>query len=544
MAFIKVQKLVRNEEGNIISGSASIMTTEYDRSYKGRSRHTTREKLGKVLSLDATGKRGVFLSPTRGLVAYDATSDTFENIEKGDSRIRDLDLFAEPEIHTVFGDAYLFLKVCQKSALIQVLRTAFTQDRDYERVLSHLLHSVLKDGSKISCDDYIGKSFASYLFDSIPIGSLGSDTAYFSMMGEDSSRLAFFKAFVADMRKKNPGFGIGCYVDSTPLPNTIRDNPFNALCSHGIQNTSIQTRLVLVLDEKTGFPVWYSIIPGNVLDLSTLESTLEDVAESLDIRIDNFVLDAGYASKELIQGFHSENEWGKTMTVRMPAKRGYPHKTLYHKCKKLMGNAKYEFIRQGHTYFGKHIEIEVFGFNMHAYVYVDKDNALEGSRNYRLRHEEEYEGMTDKEKNWTSVRFGFFILLSTEKKAPDEKLDDYFGRTQIESVFKTSKEYLNLLPLSKWSDLTVRGKILSDIISTIALLQLRKMLSGPGISTCKLIGKTQSLMCTKKRDGTVIVEVPNKQVKNFYHKLKVKIPSSVDLQVFKTETLKLKIKGT
>ncbi|MFA7019606.1 MAG: hypothetical protein WC239_11550, partial [Sphaerochaetaceae bacterium] len=26
MAFIKVQKLVRNEEGNIISGSASIMT--------------------------------------------------------------------------------------------------------------------------------------------------------------------------------------------------------------------------------------------------------------------------------------------------------------------------------------------------------------------------------------------------------------------------------------------------------------------------------------------------------------------------------------
>ena len=142
------------------------------------------------------------------------------------------------------------------------------------------------------------------------------------------------------------------------------------------------------------------------------------------------------------------------------------------------------------------------------------------------------------------MRFGFFILLSTEEKAPDEKLDDYFGRTQIESVFKTSKEYLNLLPLSKWSDLTVRGKILSDIISTIALLQLRKLLSGPGISTCKLIGKTQSLMCTKKRDGTVLVEVPNKQVKEFYKKLKVKVPPSVDLQGFKTEILKLKTEGS
>lgn len=540
MAFIKVQKLVRNEDGSIRSGSASILVTEYDRSAKHLSRHRIREKLGKVLSLDSTGKKGVFLSPTRGLVTYDAVSDTFENLGKDDHRVSDLGLFAEPQIHTVFGDAYLFLKVCQESALLQVLRNAFSQDREYERVLSHLLHSVLKDGSRISCDDYIGKSFASYLFDSIPIGSLGSDTAYFSMMGEDTSRLAFFKAFVTDMRKKHPEFGIGCYVDSTPLPNTIRDNPFNALCSHGIQSTSIQTRLVLVLDKKTGFPVWYSIIPGNVLDLSTLQSTMEDVAESLDIRIDDFVLDAGYACKSLIQGFHSDNEWGKTMTVRMPAKRGYPHKTLYHQTKKLMGNAKYEFIRQGHTYFGKHIETEVFGFNMHAYVFVDKDNALEGSRNYRLKHEEEYEGMTDKEKNWTSVRFGFFILLSTEEKSPDEKLDDYFGRTQIENVFKTSKEYLNLLPLSKWSDLTVRGKMLSDIISTIALLQLRKMLSGPGISTCKLIGKTQSLMCTKKKDGTVLVEVPNKQVKEFYKKLKVKVPASVDLDTFKKEALQLK----
>jgi len=485
MAFIKVQKLVRNEDGSVRSGSASILTTEYDPSRKGLSRHRIREKLGKVISLDAAGRSGVFLSPTRGLVAYDSASDTFEILGKEDPKVKALDIFAEPEIHTVFGDVYLFLRFCEKSGLIRVLRKAFSQDREYERVLSHLLHSVLKDGSKVSCDDFIGKSFASYLFDEIPSGSLGSDTVYFSMMGEDRSRVAFFKAFVSHMRKTDPEFGTSCYVDSVPLPNTIRDNPFNALCRGGIESTSIQTRLVLVLDDKTGFPVWYSIIPGNVLDLSTLQSTMEDVAETLDICISNFVLDAGYASKALIEAFHCGNEKGKTMTVRMPAKKGYPHKTLYHQARKLMGNAKYEFIRQGHTYFGKHFETDIFDLKMHAYVYVDKDNALEGCRNYRLKHEDEYQAMTDKEKNWTSVRFGFFILLSTELKEPDVKLDDYYGRSQIETVFKTSKKYLNLLPLSKWSDLSVRGKILSDIISTIALLQLRKKLSKPGISTYK-----------------------------------------------------------
>jgi hypothetical protein len=544
MAFIKVQKLVRDSDGSIRSGSASIMTTEYDRSIKGSSRHRTREKLGKIISIDEERKRGVFLSPTRGLVAYDSVRDSFTSVEPDDARIKGFDLFPEPEIHTVFGDVYLLLAVCEKSGLLGVLRTAFSQDTDYERVLSHLLHSVLKDGSKISCDDFIGKSFASYLFGQIPTGSLGSDTLYFSMMGEDHSRLSFFRTFVSYMRKNDPEFGTGCYVDSTPLPNMIRNNPFNALCSHGIASSSIQTRLVLVLDEKTGLPVWYSVIPGNIMDLSTLHTTMEDVAESLDICISNFVLDAGYASKEMIQSFYTGSTEGKTMTVRMPARNGYPYKTLYHKTKKLMNNAKYEFIRQGHTYFGKHFETEVFGCKLHAYVYVDKDNALEGARNYRLNHQEHYLKMTDKDKNWYAVRFGFFILLSTELKEPDKKLDDYFGRTRIETVFKTSKEYLDLLPLSKWSDLTVRGKLLSDMISTIVFLQLRKTLLGPGISTRKLIGKTQSLMCMKKRDGTVIVEVPNKQVKKFYHDLKVQIPSSIDLEKFGSETLELSPKKT
>ena len=107
-------------------------------------------------------------------------------------------------------------------------------------------------------------------------------------------------------------------------------------------------------------------------------------------------------------------------------------------------------------------------------------------------------------------------------------------------MFKTSK-VPGLLPLSKWSDLTV-GKILSDI-ATIALLQLRKLLAKSGISTCKLFGRTQSLMCTKKRDGTVIVEVANKQAREFYQTLKVKVPSSVDLSEFKLRTLGLKSKG-
>lgn len=99
--------------------------------------------------------------------------------------------------------------------------------------------------------------------------------------------------------------------------------------------------------------------------------------------------------------------------------------------------------------------------------------------------------------------------------SPKELLSEYFGRTEIEVVFKTSKEYLELLPLSKWSDTTVRGKILHDIIDTIVLLSFRKHLTKTGYSSSEVFGRCQSLMCFRNGNGLVTVETPCKQVKNY-----------------------------
>lgn len=549
MPHIKKQKVVYNNDGSVRSGSAAIVDTVYDSKRKGKCSHPVIERLGKIIWLSPNGRSGIFLSPTRGLVEYDADMNSFSSVERDDPRIHDNhEIFPQPVIHTVFGDSYLLLKFLEKSGLLHILRSSFSKNTDYERLLCHILHSVLKNGSKISCDDFMEKSFASYILQDIPVTSLGSDTVYFRMMGNDQSKMSFFQAFIKHMRKSDPKFGRGCYVDSTPLPNDIHDNPFNALCSHGVTSTSIQTRLVMVLDQKSGLPVWYQIVPGNVLDFSTIMNVMSDVAESLDIRIDELVLDAGYVNRELLTEFNIDSdpyidEDGeviyRSMTARMPAKNGYPYKQLYHDTKNLYGNAKYEIIRQGHTYFGYRKEVEIFGNREYAYVYVDKDNALAGCRNYRYEHEKEYQAMKDKDKNWYAVKYGYFVLVSNRKKEPDEMLDEYYGRTDIETVFKTSKEYLDLLPLNKWTDQTVRGKILNDVICTIIYLQLRKQLTKPGISMTKLIGKTQSLMCTRTGNGIVNVETPNKNVRLFYKDLGIDIPSSLHLSQFITDTVHL-----
>jgi len=547
MAHIDFQKVKYDDQGNITSGSASIRDTVYDKNAKGHCKHPLIENLGKVIWLSEGKKSGIFQSPTRGLVEYDLSTNTFSDVAKDDPRIGAADLFQEPQVHTVFGDSYLILKFMEKCGLIELLRKVFSQSKDFERVICHLIHSIARNGSKISCDDFTVKSFLSYLLPNIPVSSLGSDTVYFSMMGQDKVKIDFFQRFVKAMRKTHPSFGNCCYIDSTPLPNDISDNPFNALCSHGIGSVGVQTRLVLVLDEGTGLPVWFQTIAGNILDLSTINTVRENVKELLDVDIFHMVLDAGYVTKDLIAHFNLDSnpilddkaEEHKPIFIgKMPAKPGFPYKTLYHQVYKLISNVKYEFIREGHSYFGYRKEIEIFGQREYAYIYVDKDNALQLGRKWRLENEDLYERMTDKEKNWYSVKAGYFILLSNDEKTPAEMLDEYFGRTRIETVFKTAKEYLQLLPLSKWTFETVSGKLLSDCISTIVYLMAQKKLCGTKIAMTRLLGQTQSLMCMKTRDGIIRVETPNKQVKAVYKAMGISVPNNFVLKDFYEKTLK------
>lgn len=530
MASIKAQKIRYDDNGKIVSGSAAIIDTIYvSTGQKDHSRKETREKLGKVLYLSDDKRSGIFLSPTRGLVEYSADDDSFKEVDREDPRINADRVFPEPEVHTVFGDSYLLMQFLEKSGMLAVLREVFPRKEAYERVLCHILHGILKDGSKISCDNFIMKSFASYVLKDIPASTMKSDTRFFSMMGEDSTRMSFFRTFVRYMQKADPAFGKGCYVDSTALPNSIVDNPFNALCCHGVGSSEIMIRLVLVIDEKTGLPVWFDIIPGNILDINTVMKVVNDVADSLGIEIDSLVLDAGYVSESLVNAFHIGTE--KTIVSRMPARRGYPHRQLYIEVKDLLGKGKYAFVRQGHTYFGKRKQIDLFGQPVYAYIYVDKSTAVQRFADYLMKHQDEYDAMKLTEKDWMTVKFGYFVLISNIDSTPAELLTMYFGRTEIEKVFKTSKEYLDLLPLSKWTDLTVRGKLLHDVIDTTIYLMLQKRLATTGISMSELLGKCQSLMCRRHNDQ-VHVETPNKQVKQYYNHLDLRVPAHIKMDTY------------
>lgn len=295
MAFIRVQKLVRDDGGNITSGSAAIKESRYVRDGgKFHSRQIVRERLGKVVWLSPDGKSGIFLSPQRGLVSYDSASDAFDDVQRNDKRLRGpVRVFPEPAPHLVFGDAYLLMNFLVRTGMAANLKEAFPEEADRQRVLCHILHGILRDGSGISCDCFMEKSFASHILDGVPLPTLRCDTLCFKIMGTDQARTAFFRAFVGTMQRRAPGFGRYCYLDSAPLPG----------------GAPVPSCLVLVLDRETEFPVWYDVIPGCVPDSGALISVADEAAACLDIPVSPLVTDAGSISGAIGLGQLPESEW-------------------------------------------------------------------------------------------------------------------------------------------------------------------------------------------------------------------------------------------
>lgn len=236
----------------------------------------------------------------------------------------------------------------------------------------HVWYSPLRDSTKISCEYFITKSFISYCFRDLPLSRLKSDTRYFSALAEDSARMSFFRAY-CDYMSKNRILLLAraVFFDLTPLPNSI-NSPFNALCSHGVEVTAVHMRLVMVFDEETLQLIWYDVIPGNILDISTLKTLSKDVEVSLGVTINGYTLDAGYASKELVMAFELQKEEesipDKNYLIRIPSRRGYPYRELYQEFKEQFNLAKYSFVRGGYIYFGRAVIRNIFETPVRCYV--------------------------------------------------------------------------------------------------------------------------------------------------------------------------------
>ena len=191
-------------------------------------------------------------------------------------------------------------------------------------------------------------------------------------------------------------------------------------------------------------------------------------------------------------------------------------------------------MRENSIYYGRRRQITLFGVDLFAYVYVDKQRALDGYREFIKKYPDQYSQLKDGERKWMAVHAGYFVLLSNQELEPATLLDMYISRTHIEAVFKSGKSFEGLLPLAKWNELSVRGKILQDVIQTIIRSLLLKATSGYKGSLADVFHEAASIACFAEPHDSLRVETANKQARLAYKELGYKVPSTLSLEVWKS----------
>jgi len=163
--FIRVQNLKKDENGTVVSGSASVYESVYDAEVKGgHCRQKTVLTLGKILWINEQKNLGIFDCKDRGIVEYNLNTNSFSDVSSDDPRLKGTKLSDQERIHTTFGDVYIFFSLVDRSVIFDSIRESFEDEAKLERVIVHVMYGCIRNHSAAKCGQFLESSMASYLF--------------------------------------------------------------------------------------------------------------------------------------------------------------------------------------------------------------------------------------------------------------------------------------------------------------------------------------------------------------------------------------------
>ena len=84
---------------------------------------------------------------------------------------------------------------------------------------------------------------------------------------------------------------VSVLIDSTGLPNKC-SLPITHVSTHEGE-TNIEFRMIAIVQKDTGLPLFYEIVPGNIVDISTIESIIR-LTKQYRCEVLYAIGDAGY----------------------------------------------------------------------------------------------------------------------------------------------------------------------------------------------------------------------------------------------------------
>jgi hypothetical protein len=471
--------------------------------------------LGRVIDKDG----GIFRSRERGMFRYtleDGFRDLPDFYSEGRGAAKTERLILD------FEDSFFLSQYFERQAFKDAFYQVLPDQTD--TLLSLIFYRILTD-RKANCyaETWWHGNYASMLF---PKAKLASQriSELLADVGDEDVQRRFFQEYFGFLYGNKGATGI--LLDSSGLPNASKMSVTKISNHNG--DINLEARLIYVIDRETGMPIYFRYCPGNIVDVTTLCTTLAELRQ-YSIAIDYAIVDAGYCSEENILELYENH-------VRFLTRLA-PNRTLFKDIAKeqlpnLMTSAN--AIRYGNRLlYMKKVPVELYGNAGFAYIGVDVD-----SRNQQMKRSA-FAAIDDKlspeDADTRMSKLGVFVIISSEDIDIAEILPLYYTRQQIEQVFDLGKNNADILPLRVQNEDTFRGHLMVTFLATVLLQKLQRDILAKRKKKDK-INPDGALFALKNQKckvyaNKIIPQEAVKSINNVYKLFQIKCPVAIPINL-------------
>ena len=427
-------------------------------------------KDAKCLGWAVDKEKGIYRNKKLGLYTYDPKTDTTEPVPAG---------YAEPigefrvphrgrqkeKLILDFGDAWAVSAFMEKTGIAQAARGTKCKNPD---LLSALVcYYILEKAGNSLCEQWFTGSAARLLWPGARPDSQRV-SALLGELGEEEMLRGFLDGCLKLVKERS-----GVIVDSTGLPNSIHF-PLTAVSSHNGE-ISEEARLIYVVQQHTGLPLYFRYCPGNVIDVTTLQATFEEL-RALGISTKFALLDAGYGSDE---NFRYMFDSGISFVTRVRENRSEYREGVSSALENLQKPENLVHWN-GRSLYIASWQAPMLGGEREGWFYLCQDLERKGIEDRKLM--KDHEGLSSEEFCSKMARHGLFMLVSSRRIAPESLLETYYVRQEVEQIFDVAKNEAGLLPLAVHDEKHLRGHLLVTFIAVITAKLMQDALKDSSFS--------------------------------------------------------------
>lgn len=483
-------------------------TVMESRRVDGKSVKTSVDYLGVVVDKE----KGIYRSRDRGTFTYDLEENRYGVPDWGD--VPRPKAAGTPRRCLDFGDSYLLDRVVHEFGMDRCIRALGTGGED--TIFALLGFCIFNERlGMCNAEEWFAGNFASILYPGADLRSQRiSDALY--LMGDEQS----FRDFFAEYLPLVNGDGGFVAIDSKGIVNAI-DVELTQTSNHNGQ-VSVELRLIMVVQLGTGMPVYYRIVAGNILDASTLVTTMDELKRS-GVNTDFAVVDAGYCN---IVNMDKLFEMRVNFVTRLN-----PNLKVYKQLISENGDnleEEGELVVYNHRLvYIKRVECQLTERNRgYGYIILDSDRKYREEKKLTTRYEAG--SISDSELREGLASAGRFVLVSSYMIALDDVLSVYYSRQSAEQFFDLANGYASLTPLRVHSEETIRGMIMLTFMSASMVRYIQRKLTGTAVPVKAAFLSLRNQKC-RIYDDCIVVEESMKKANDAYKACGIEPPKEVEL---------------